>query len=187
MNANLRPSGGGGVASRGLRIVLLDTGKTIASDPSVHRRRLRRTGAPPLKSYQRHKLLVAEVVEVIGRGGEHLLLGDSLDLDPLIRLIAGPREGRRTIFLLGRIQEKESSQSTACGEGNPRGKSERLGPPRIGLGKQFHNAQRIVRETPARLSSTEALNELINWRWLFFVLLGLATLEWGTRKYFGGY
>ncbi len=43
------------------------------------------------------------------------------------------------------------------------------------------------RETPARLSSTEELNELINWRWLFFVVLGLAGLEWGVRKYFGGY
>lgn len=43
------------------------------------------------------------------------------------------------------------------------------------------------RETPARLSSTEDLSELINWRWLFFVILGLAALEWGVRKYFGGY
>lgn len=43
------------------------------------------------------------------------------------------------------------------------------------------------REIPARLSSTEELNELINWRWLFFLVLALAGLEWGTRKYFGGY
>lgn len=62
-------------------------------------------------------------------------------------------------------------------------------------GGKFYNTKTVAnlvrdltsRETPARLSSTEELNELINWRWLFFVVLGLATLEWGTRKYFGGY
>ncbi len=40
---------------------------------------------------------------------------------------------------------------------------------------------------PARLTSTEEMNELINWRWLFFVLLAFAAVEWGARKYFGGY
>jgi hypothetical protein len=43
------------------------------------------------------------------------------------------------------------------------------------------------RQVPARLSTTEELNELINWRWLFFVVLLLAGAEWGLRKYFGGY
>ncbi|WP_027303322.1 hypothetical protein [Rudanella lutea] len=62
-------------------------------------------------------------------------------------------------------------------------------------GGKFYNTASVTnlvrdlssRETPARLSSTEELNELINWRWLFFMILALATLEWGTRKYFGGY
>ncbi|CCG99915.1 hypothetical protein FAES_1906 [Fibrella aestuarina BUZ 2] len=49
-------------------------------------------------------------------------------------------------------------------------------------------AQAITsRDTPARLSSTESLNELINWRWLFFLILGLAGTEWAIRKYNGGY
>ena len=43
------------------------------------------------------------------------------------------------------------------------------------------------RDNPARLSSTEALNELINWRWLFFLILALAATEWALRKYNGGY
>jgi hypothetical protein len=43
------------------------------------------------------------------------------------------------------------------------------------------------RDTPDRLSTTETLSELINWRWLFFVLLGLAGIEWAVRKYNGGY
>lgn len=43
------------------------------------------------------------------------------------------------------------------------------------------------RDNPARLSSIEALNELINWRWLFFLILALAGTEWALRKYNGGY
>lgn len=38
-----------------------------------------------------------------------------------------------------------------------------------------------------RLDSTEDLSELIQNKWLFFLLLFLATLEWGTRKYQGSY
>ena len=44
-----------------------------------------------------------------------------------------------------------------------------------------------VRPHPARLTSTEEMNEIINWRWLFFVVLTLATAEWGLRKFYGGY
>jgi hypothetical protein len=43
------------------------------------------------------------------------------------------------------------------------------------------------RQTPDRLSSTESLDELINQRWLFFVVLLLAGIEWGLRKYFGSH
>ncbi|WP_420150064.1 VWA domain-containing protein [Spirosoma sp.] len=62
-------------------------------------------------------------------------------------------------------------------------------------GGQFYNANRIndlvqnltTRPHPARLTSTEEMNELINWRWLFFVVLTLAAIEWGLRKFYGGY
>ncbi|QIP15561.1 VWA domain-containing protein [Spirosoma aureum] len=43
------------------------------------------------------------------------------------------------------------------------------------------------RSRPARLTSTEEINEIINWRWLFFVVLTLAAIEWGLRKFYGGY
>ncbi|MBO0931846.1 VWA domain-containing protein [Fibrella aquatilis] len=43
------------------------------------------------------------------------------------------------------------------------------------------------RATPARLSSTESLNEIINWRWIFFLILTLTGTEWALRKYNGGY
>ncbi len=45
----------------------------------------------------------------------------------------------------------------------------------------------IEQPRPARLSSTEEMNQIINWKWLFFVILALASIEWGLRKYFGGY
>ena len=62
-------------------------------------------------------------------------------------------------------------------------------------GGQFYGPTRIddlvrnltVRPQPARLTSTEEMNEIINWRWLFFVVLTLATVEWGLRKFYGGY
>ncbi|WP_223860772.1 VWA domain-containing protein [Spirosoma validum] len=62
-------------------------------------------------------------------------------------------------------------------------------------GGQYYTASRInslvqnltSRPHPARLTSTEEMNELINWRWLFFVVLILASVEWGLRKFYGGY
>ncbi|GAB3990062.1 hypothetical protein GCM10028807_16410 [Spirosoma daeguense] len=62
-------------------------------------------------------------------------------------------------------------------------------------GGQFYTANRIndlvrnlgTRSIPARLTSTEEMNELINWRWLFFLVLTLAAVEWGLRKFYGGY
>lgn len=62
-------------------------------------------------------------------------------------------------------------------------------------GGQFYTANRIddlvrnlsTQTHPARLTSTEEMNELINWRWLFFVVLTLAAVEWGLRKFYGGY
>ncbi|WP_338870374.1 VWA domain-containing protein [Spirosoma sp. SC4-14] len=62
-------------------------------------------------------------------------------------------------------------------------------------GGQFYKASQTdelvknltSRSRPARLSSTEEMNEIINWRWLFFVVLTLAAVEWGLRKFYGGY
>ncbi len=62
-------------------------------------------------------------------------------------------------------------------------------------GGQFVKADQIGRlkeyllknKTPDRLDSTEDLSELIQNKWIFFLLLLLATLEWGTRKYQGSY
>ena len=42
-------------------------------------------------------------------------------------------------------------------------------------------------KAPSRLDSSETLAELIQEKWLFFLLLLLLTAEWGTRKYQGSY
>jgi len=42
-------------------------------------------------------------------------------------------------------------------------------------------------KAPSRLDSTEDLSELIQQKWLFFLLLLLVTTEWGIRKYQGSY
>ncbi|MFD2569298.1 VWA domain-containing protein [Spirosoma soli] len=62
-------------------------------------------------------------------------------------------------------------------------------------GGQFYKANRMddlvrnitSRPRQARLTSTEEMNEIINWRWLFFVVLTIAAIEWGLRKFYGGY
>ncbi|MFT4033729.1 MAG: carboxypeptidase-like regulatory domain-containing protein [Siphonobacter sp.] len=45
----------------------------------------------------------------------------------------------------------------------------------------------LARNLPDRMTSTEDLREAINLRWIFFVLLALLSIEWGVRKYLGGY
>jgi hypothetical protein len=40
---------------------------------------------------------------------------------------------------------------------------------------------------PDKVTSVEEMNEFINLKWVFFVLLFLATIEWGVRKYLGSY
>lgn len=56
-------------------------------------------------------------------------------------------------------------------------------------GEQIENLKDylIKNKAPDRLDSTEDLSELIQNKWLFFLLLLLATLEWGIRKYQGSY
>ena len=38
-----------------------------------------------------------------------------------------------------------------------------------------------------KIDATEDLKEMINLRWIFFLILGLLTVEWVMRKYLGGY
>lgn len=62
-------------------------------------------------------------------------------------------------------------------------------------GGRYYNASNLTqlvqtlttRQTPARLTSTEEMDEIINWRWLFLLILALAGIEWGVRKINGGY
>ncbi|WP_435354894.1 VWA domain-containing protein [Emticicia sp. SJ17W-69] len=42
-------------------------------------------------------------------------------------------------------------------------------------------------KAPDKVSSIEEMNEFINLKWVFFLLLTLATIEWSVRKYLGSY
>ena len=42
-------------------------------------------------------------------------------------------------------------------------------------------------KVPEKIDSTEDLKEMINLRWIFFLILALLTVEWVFRKYLGGY
>ncbi len=42
-------------------------------------------------------------------------------------------------------------------------------------------------KSPDRLSSREEVVEIVHLKWLFFLLVALAALEWATRKYLGSY
>jgi hypothetical protein len=54
---------------------------------------------------------------------------------------------------------------------------------------QFNQLASYLKENTAKsvLHTNEELVELINLPWLFFVILALATVEWFTRRYTGGY
>ncbi|WP_341225104.1 VWA domain-containing protein [uncultured Arcticibacterium sp.] len=62
-------------------------------------------------------------------------------------------------------------------------------------GGKFFNADQIgdlsaaliSEKAPAKLINTEDIQEIINLKWLLPLLLLLASLEWGFRKYFGTY
>ena len=42
-------------------------------------------------------------------------------------------------------------------------------------------------QVPDKIEATEDLKEMINLRWIFFLILTLLTAEWVIRKYLGGY
>lgn len=44
-----------------------------------------------------------------------------------------------------------------------------------------------AREVPSLIYSQESYLAIINLKWILFLLLALASLEWGLRKYLGGY
>ena len=61
-------------------------------------------------------------------------------------------------------------------------------------GKFFKNNQfETIKQTilnhkvPEKIDATEDLKEMINLRWIFFLILILLTVEWVFRKYLGGY
>jgi hypothetical protein len=61
-------------------------------------------------------------------------------------------------------------------------------------GKFFKNNQfEAIKQTilnhkvPEKIDATEDLKEMINLRWIFFLILALLTVEWVLRKYLGGY
>ncbi|MDR6562902.1 MULTISPECIES: VWA domain-containing protein [unclassified Arcicella] len=45
----------------------------------------------------------------------------------------------------------------------------------------------LSHQVPDKIEATEDLKEMINLRWIFFLILTLLTAEWVMRKYLGGY
>ena len=54
---------------------------------------------------------------------------------------------------------------------------------------QFENIKQTIinHKVPEKIDATEDLKEMINLRWIFFLILALLTVEWVFRKYLGGY
>ena len=54
---------------------------------------------------------------------------------------------------------------------------------------QFEEIKKTIlnHKVPEKIDSTEDLKEMINLRWIFFIILALLTAEWVMRKYLGGY
>ncbi len=54
---------------------------------------------------------------------------------------------------------------------------------------QFEAFKKSVLDSrkPNLIHSTEDITEIINLKWLFFLLMFLLTMEWGSRKYLGSY
>ncbi|MEA5141594.1 vWA domain-containing protein [Arcicella rigui] len=54
---------------------------------------------------------------------------------------------------------------------------------------QFETLKQAIlnHQVPDKIEATEDLKEMINLRWIFFLILTLLTAEWVIRKYLGGY
>lgn len=54
---------------------------------------------------------------------------------------------------------------------------------------QFEDIKQTIlnHKVPEKIDATEDLKEMINLRWIFFLILGLLTVEWVMRKYLAGY
>nr|MCU0470455.1 VWA domain-containing protein [Arcicella sp.] len=54
---------------------------------------------------------------------------------------------------------------------------------------QFDEIKKTIlnHQVPEKIDATEDLKEMINLRWIFFLVLTLLTIEWVMRKYLGGY
>jgi hypothetical protein len=54
---------------------------------------------------------------------------------------------------------------------------------------QFEEIKKTIlnHKVPEKIDATEDLKEMINLRWIFFMILALLTTEWVMRKYLGGY
>lgn len=54
---------------------------------------------------------------------------------------------------------------------------------------QFEEIKKTIlnHKVPEKIDATEDLKEMINLRWIFFIILALLTAEWVMRKYLGGY
>ncbi len=54
---------------------------------------------------------------------------------------------------------------------------------------QFENIKQTIlnHKVPEKIDATEDLKEMINLRWIFFLILALLSAEWVMRKYLGGY
>ena len=66
--------------------------------------------------------------------------------------------------------------------------SQRSGGQFISL-NDFDSGEQLFKEIKAKtlISSSEDLLQIINEKWIFFVLLTLISVEWLFRKYLGGY
>lgn len=55
--------------------------------------------------------------------------------------------------------------------------------------KQYEAFEKAVLDSrkPNLIHSTEDISEIINLKWIFFLLMFLLTMEWGSRKYLGSY
>ncbi|TGE16857.1 VWA domain-containing protein [Hymenobacter elongatus] len=86
------------------------------------------------------------------------------------------------------VQEQQLEILEARADHNMLYQLARRGGSRLYFPSQFGQLTQDIQQANAKpiISSQEDLKDLINLKWLFFVLLALVTAEWATRKYSGG-